>query len=403
MGLSEALEKFTSPGRAGSDGRNRPASEAWKPRLEVDENGGFLVSTPRAAGGVPDSDDLLQEFDLDPAQWTVTSVRRSRWQKYDGEWLEAYRLSLAPAISIAQDQADVDSLIEHIQNWKPGKKPAETSGDLAFIFAPADQQLGKKANGQGTEHTVARILAATDGAVRRLLDLRKIGRKIGTVVIALPGDHVEGITSQGGRLQSHAASDLGLTEQTRVGRRLLMMQIKAFAPLVDRVVVMVVNGNHDEVSRQVVLDPSEGWNTEIASSVQDACAENPALAHVEFRYPAKDHQTLAVEVCGVMVGIFHGHQCGRDVTKYLANQSAGRTPLGECDVWISGHYHHYKTMDIGGRFWLQCPTVDPGSSWFRDRHGLESPSGILTMVVGDGHNPRMDVSIIPAELPQEAV
>lgn len=404
MGLADALNKLAVPGRAGSDLReNKGNTEAWKPRLEVDEKtGGFLVSMPRPAGNTPDSEDLLKEFDLDPDSWTVTSVRRSRWQKYDGEWLEAYRLSLAPAAASVEleDQADVDALIEHIQNWKPGKKPAETSGDLAFIFAPADQQLGKKANGQGTEHTVARIIAATEGAVQRLLDLRKIGRKIGTVVIALPGDHVEGITSQGGRLQSHAASDLGLTEQTRVGRRLLMMQIKAFAPLADRVVVMVVNGNHDEVSRQVVLDPSEGWNTEIASSVQDACAENPALAHVEFRYPARDHQTLAVEICGVMVGIFHGHQCGRDVTKYLSNQSAGRTPLGDCDVWISGHYHHYKTMDIGGRFWLQCPTVDPGSSWFRDRHGLESPSGILTMVVGDGHNPRIDVSIIPAELPE---
>lgn len=399
MGLSDALEKFTSPGRTGSDLRDKAASEAWKPRLDVDEKtGGFLVSTPRPAGETPEANDLLQEFDLDPQQWRVTAVRRSRWQKYDGEWLEAYRLSLVPALADAEDHADVEALIEHIQNWKPGDKPKETSGDLAFLFVPADQQLGKKANGQGTEQTVERILNATSKAVQRLHDLRAIGRKIGTVVIALPGDHVEGITSQGGRLQSHAASDLGLTEQTRVGRRLLMMQIKAFAPLVDRLIVMVVNGNHDEVSRQVILDPSDGWNTEIASSVQDACAENPELSHVEFRYPAKDHQTLAVEVCGVMVGMFHGHQTGRDVTKYLANQSAGRTALGDCDIWISGHYHHFKTMDVGARLWLQCPTVDPGSSWFRDRHGLESPSGILTMVVGEGHNPRIDISVIPAEL-----
>ena len=206
--------------------------------------------------------------------------------------------------------------------------------------------------------------------------------------------HVEGNVSQGGRLQSHSASDMGLTEQTRIGRRLLMAQIKAFAPLADRILVAVVNGNHDEVSRQVALDPAEGWNTEIASAVQDACAENDNLSHVEFRFPAKDHQTLAVDVCGTMLGLFHGHQSGKDVMRYLSGQAAGKTALGNCDVWLSGHYHSYRSMDIGDRFWAQCPTVDPGSAWFRDRNGLQSNTGILTMVIGADYDPRRDVSII---------
>jgi predicted phosphodiesterase len=174
-----------------------------------------------------------------------------------------------------------------------------------------------------------------------------------------------------------------------------MAQIKAFSPLVSRIVVAVVNGNHDEVSRQVALDPSEGWNTEIASSVQDACAENSALSHVEFRYPAKDHQTLAIDVNGTMLGLFHGHQSGKNVSLYLQEQSAGKTPLGMADVWLSGHYHSYRSMDIGERFWAQCPTLDPGSAWYRDRHGLESNPGILTMVIGNGHDARQDLSVIP--------
>jgi predicted phosphodiesterase len=364
--------------------------------MDVGEDGGFLVSTARPAGELPDAVELLKEFDMNPEHWVVTSIRRGRWQRYDGEWLESARVNVVPIDGHRIDGADVEELVKHVQNWKPGKKTAKTSGDLAFIFAPADQQLGKKQGGHGTEQTIDRILTATDGAVKRLEDLRKIGRNIGTVVITLLGDHVEGNVSQGGRLQSHSASDLGLTEQTRVGRRLLLAQIKAFAPLADRIVVAVVNGNHDEVSRQVALDPSEGWNTEIASAVQDACAENPALSHIEFRYPAKDHQTLAVEVCGTMIGLFHGHQTGKDVTKYLSEQAAGQTALGGCDVWLSGHYHNFRSMDIGSRFWAQCPTVDPGSAWFRDRRGLESNAGILTMVVGEGHDPRLDVSIIPA-------
>lgn len=396
MGLLDKLTELSAPGRQGSDAKVNNTPEAWRPRLDVGDDGGYLVSTARPAGELPDAAELLREFGLEPEHWTVLSLRRSRWQNHAGDWLEAARVNVSPIGQTTAAKADVDDLIKSIQSWKPGKKSQETTGELAFVFAPSDQQIGKKANGEGTPETIERILSATEGAVQRLHDLRRIGRKIGTVVIALPGDHVEGNVSQGGRLQSHAASDLGLTEQTRVARRLLMAQVKAFAPHADRIVVAVVNGNHDEVSRQVVLDPSEGWNTEIASSVQDACAENSHLAHVEFRYPAKDHQTLAIDVCGTMLGLFHGHQCGKDVMKYIAEQSAGQTALGGCDVWLSGHYHNYRSMDIGSRFWAQCPTVDPGSAWFRDRHGLESNSGVLTMVIGQGHDPRQDVSIIPA-------
>jgi predicted phosphodiesterase len=289
---------------------------------------------------------------------------------------------------------DLEQLIQEVSKWKPSKGSKKQTGELAYLFVPSDQQIGKKQGYDGTETTVSRLFEMTDGAVQRLKDLRKIGRSIGTVVIALPGDHVEGNTSQNGKLQSQAASDLGLTEQTRVARRLLLAQIKAFAPLADRVIVPVVNGNHDEVTRQVHADPSDGWNVEIASAVQDACAENENLAHVEFRFPEKSHQTLAVEVCGTMLGLFHGHQTGSNVLPYLQKQSAGQTALGLCDVWVSGHYHNFKCMDIGERLWLQAPTTDVGSAWFRDRHGLESLPGILTMVIGEGYNPRKDISVI---------
>ena len=51
-------------------------------------------------------------------------------------------------------------------------------------------------------------------------------------------------------------------------------------------------------------------------------------------------------------------------------------------------------MDIGSRFWVQAPTTDPGSAWYRDRHGLESSPGVLTMVIGGDYDPRKDISII---------
>lgn len=392
--LSARLEELAAPGKRGSDIKAMNIPESWRPRMEIDSDGGFLVSTPRQATNSPDAQEVLREFDLDPGSWEVTGLRRSRWQSHSGEWLEAYRVSVKPSEVLAGSDVDVEKLIYEVSKWRPRKAEKFKTGNLAYVFAPSDQQIGKRANGEGTEESIARILNGTEGGVHRLRELRKIGREIGTIVLALPGDHVEGNVSQAGKLQGQAASDLGLTEQTRVARRLLMAQIKAFAPLCERLVVPVVNGNHDEVTRQVMADPSDGWNVEIASSVQDACAENPNLSHVEFRYPDKDHQTLSVDINGVVLGLFHGHQCGKDVVKYLANQAAGQTALGMADVWVSGHYHNFRTMDIGHRLWVQAPTTDPGSAWFRDRQGMHSPTGILSMVIGDGYDPRKDISII---------
>jgi hypothetical protein len=200
-------------------------------------------------------------------------------------------------------------LIGEIKKWRPSSKPKTTNGELAYVFAVSDQQIGKKTPTGGTPEFVDRVMQMTDESIHRLKELRKIGRNIGTVVIPLLGDHVEGNTSQKGKLQSQYASDLGMTEQTRVARRILMEQIKAFAPLADRIIVPVVNGNHDEVTRDVVVDPADGWNVEIASAVQDACAENPNLRpHVEFRFPSPGNQTLSVDINGTMLGLFHGHQ-----------------------------------------------------------------------------------------------
>jgi|694.fasta_scaffold00209_10 predicted phosphodiesterase len=396
--LTDKLTELISPGPSGSDIRATNTPESWRPRLEIDpEKGeGYFISTPRPAGNSPDGVELLKEFDLDPSDWTITSIRKSRWQNHKGDWLEAFRASLVPTSTKKSSELDFDleKLIQDVSKWRPSKVSQKITGDLAFIFAPSDQQIGKKQGDVGTDTTVSRLLTLTEMGVQRLHELRKIGRPIGTVVIPLPGDHVEGIVSQNGRVQGQAASDLGITEQTRLARRVLMAQIKAFAPLAERIIVPVVNGNHDEAGRQVITDPSDGWNVEIASAVQDACAENENLSHVEFRFPEKSHQTLSINICGTMVGLFHGHQSGSNVMKYLQEQSAGQTALGMSDIWISGHFHNFKTMDIGERLWLQCPTVDPGSAWFRDRHGLESPPGVLTLVVGDGYNPRRDISVL---------
>jgi predicted phosphodiesterase len=396
VSLSEKLEKLRMPGVSGSDVRINKTPEDWRPRLDLDSvKGGFVVSQPRPQGEVTDATTVLDEFGLDPREWSVTSMRRGKWQIHNGEWLESVRVNLSPLGPSYGDSLDVEQLADHIKKWRPAKSTKKSSGSGAYLVAPSDQQIGKKANGQGTEQSIGRILQLTESAVHKFEAYKKIGLSLGTICLALPGDHVEGTTSQNGRLQGQAASDLGITEQTRVARRLLLAQVKALAPLVDGLVIPVVNGNHDEATRQVVTDPADGWNVEIASAVQDICAENPELAHVEFRYPSSGHQTLTIDINGTMLGIFHGHQANQNnVLKYLSQQAAGQTALGGADIWISGHFHNFRTMDIGERLWVQAPTTDPGSEWFRDRAGMESKPGLLTMVIGGEYEPREFISVL---------
>jgi len=387
------LENLKSPGRQGSDVRANTVPESWRARAEYDEAGGFVVS-PARVGELPGADEALKEHGLDPSEWRVVSVRRGRWQRYDGEWLESLRVNVVPAGLEASPGFDLEQLVDEVRRWRPGKPQRVVTGSGAYVHVGADKQIGKKAEGHGTEQTVRRILEGTDASVDRLARLRKYGLSLGTVVLPEVGDHVEGNVSQNGRLQGQAASDLGQTEQVRVARRLLLAQVKAFAPLAERVIVPVVNGNHDEVTRQVIADPSDGWNVETASAVAMACEENPALAHVEFRFPATGHQTLTVDVEGTLLGLFHGHQFSRDIEKFLSGQMLGQTELGGADVWLSGHFHNFRSQDIGSRFWMQAPTVDPGSSWYRDRSGMNSKPGVLTYVMGGGYDPREHIGVI---------
>jgi predicted phosphodiesterase len=364
----------------------------------VGADGGFAISSPHPLGNTPGAEDIMREHGLDPAEWVVTSARHGKWQTFNGDWLESSRINISPATHNPNGRDfDLEQLVDEIKKWKPARGTKMFTGNGAYGHIGADKQIGKKAGSGGTDQTVARILAATERSILRYQGFSKMGMSLGTVVLPEVGDHVEGNVSQNGRLQGQASSDLGQTEQVRVARRLLMTQVKAFAPLAEQIIIPVVNGNHDEVTRQVAADPADGWNVEIASAVQDACAENSALEHVQFRFPASGHQTLAVDINGTLMGLFHGHQFSRDVEKYLSQQMLGQTALGGCDLWISGHYHHFKSQDIGSRLWIQAPTVDPGSDWYRDKAGANARAGVLTLVFGGSYDPREFVGVIPIQ------
>ena len=392
MSLKDSLSAL---GNQGSDIKQTNAPQEWRAKLDVGNDGGFFISTPRTAGELPDAVELFKDFDLDPKDWVVISVRRSRWQRYDGEWLEAARVSIKPLELVRHElEIDIEKLIAEISKWRPASVKT-SSGNLTYISCSGDEQVGKDAGG-GTDAIVGRVKNSIDESVMRYKELIKLGRSIGQICLPQLADNIEGCVSQKGKVITR--SDLGITDQVRVSRRLLLYKIKSFAPYTDSLVVPAINGNHDETHRLGLNNPNDSWQIDVVSQVQDVCAENPALAHVKFRYPEHDNSTLAIDLNGVSVGFAHGHQTKGNPVKWWAGQSSGLTPVGLADVLITAHYHHYKTSDVGQRLWLQVPAMDGGSPWFRDSSGLESRAGILTMIVGKDYDPRRDIAILAGEV-----
>jgi hypothetical protein len=384
------LEGLNALSHQGSDKRTTAPKEAWRPHLEMSEEGGYFVSTPRKDEPA-DAVDLLAEFDLNPEDWTITSVRRSKWQTYHGEWLQSFKVSVTPkGKSIAPD---VEQLEREIAKWRP-KATKLTKGNLTAIYNIGDTQWGKDA-GDGTAGTVGRVRRALEASLQRHNEIK--GRGIGQIAIPQLGDCIEGIVSQGGKIAGRL--DLDLTSQIRVGRRVLLEWVKAFAPLTDSLIIPVVPGNHDESHRQLITDPIDSWQVEIVQQVLDICKENPALQHVQGRFPKSDNTTLAVDLSGTMVGFAHGHQI-RDPEKWWAGQALGETEVGSAEVLITAHYHHYSVRSLGGRLWVQTPALDGGSFWFRDRRGLGGPeswTGVVSLVVGEGYDPRRDLVMLSGE------
>ena len=369
----------------GSDKVNKSIPDAWRPRSEIGTDGGFVVSTPRPDGNTPGAEDILREANLNPEEWAVVSHRRSRWQTFNGDWPESFRVNVVPVKPQNAKDYDLEQLLDGITKWKPGKV-LEVSGDLTAVYSMGDTQYGK----DDTPLIIDRVLRSFDAAV----DHHKyLSKKYPIAQIALPqlGDCIEGMTSQKGKVMGR--HDIGVSEQVRVGRRMLLAQIKALAPF-GNIIVPVVPGNHDEVQRFLVGRPEDSWQIDVVAQVEDICKENDFLRdRVEFRYPAADDSTLAVNLSGTLYGMAHGHQA-RDLIKWWGGQAMGRCSVAQADILNVGHYHHYHAQSVGPRLFIQNPAMDNGSAWYRDKSGLESQPGIVSLVVGEGIDPRRELIVL---------
>lgn len=280
---------------------------------------------------------------------------------------------------------NVDELVAAIGKKRP--QPLSRTGETwAYVHAIADWQIGKEAYGQGTEQTVNRILDGLEASVARIKRENK-RRPIGTIVLASLGDLCEGIVAQGGGVA--LSSDLGLTEQLRVIRRLLLEHVKALAPLAEHLVVPTAPGNHDQAYRLMGMSAAatDSFAVDAAMQVADALHLAGGYDHVTFITPDVDDLTVTIEAEGTVIGMAHGHQFrGPDKAHdWWAKMGHARHRIGQAHILLSGHFHHLRVTEQSSRVAIGAPTVDPGSPWWDQKHGGNDQAGVLTLLTRDGH------------------
>ncbi|MFJ2745320.1 hypothetical protein ACIO3O_37315 [Streptomyces sp. NPDC087440] len=405
MSLTEDLHALLEPTASNQSQPTqvqRPAAAAprgWETGIRYEPGGTMVVTAPPAERPPQNEEDWrarVEELGLvvpdgfrvrlvearhDPAAWHRDAqgddaVTRAVWR---------CRYVVEPASSAWMSTGDVDALVRDAMRRRRTPRTAVDTAERALVVVYADAQAGKVGRDGGTPELVARVADRFDRLDDHIRDLKAVGREPTAAYWMDGGDCVEGFENT---TQQAFTNDLTLTEMIRVHRRLTFEGLDRLAGRFGRVVAATCGSNHARVRRgkDAVGPPSDDWGIEVLSQVADAYARNPdAYGHVSFVVPERWRETVSLDIAGTIVGLAHGHQFPRPekAGDWWRNQTFGRQPIADAQILITGHYHHFRTTQLGnGRLHVQAPTLDNGSDWWVARSGEVSASGLLVFSVG---------------------
>lgn len=355
--------------------RDIPAD--WKPSAVWNGLDGEITSEPLSTA--PNLEDLLREHGHDPDLVEIVGpVRTSRWQRYDGEWLTSYRFTFAQR----REVIDLPALLAEARRTRV--KPVEKKPGSALVVVWSDPQLGKSDSRGGTLELLARV-AEKKAALADYIKKHKTT----SAFFMNAGDPVEGFENVANQAFTN---DLSLMDQVDLEATIEWQMLELLVKTHGRVVSATVPSNHGawRSGKASLGRPSDDWGVFIHK--QHAKMADLVGWPVEFVRPEDWSESLVVDVNGSMVGLVHGHRASSPdaIPKWWAGQVHGGQPLAHADLLITGHYHHLRIQPSGrnpytgkSKWWLQAPTLDNGSSWWRNASGDDSDPGLLVFTVGE--------------------
>ena len=334
-------------------------------------------------------EDYLRNAGLNPDEWEVTGMRKSQWQTPSGEDRHSVRYTMRRVYTLPDVPLDdLFQMLEHPGFWN---KANGCAGPEAYIIGIGDMQFGK-IDGDGVEGTLERTIDYLNKAAERISILISEGHQIGHVHVAWLGDHIEGFNSQGGALVWR--TQLPLTHQMRLTRAVMMHAVRVLAPLVDRLTMAAVPGNHGEPVRfagKGITTYDDSLDTEALVAVMEACAGRPEFEHVEFYLPENDELTVVLEVGGMNVMMAHGHKFSPNKHfEWWKGQAFNNDAAWASGLLLTGHLHHDHIEREGRHLWVGCGSLEYESTHFRHRTGATGHPGITGLHVVDGEVASID-------------
>lgn len=376
----------------------RKAPAGWEPGCTWDPSRGEGEITTAGLDTEPTDlvwAELIADWGLDPARHQVVpgSVQVRGWDApIGGGEVRRLRYYRARIVDRQVQHADVAELVKAAARRKPRAAGPVSTTHPALVVSINDWQIGK-GEGGGTPATVDYLTTAWAGVLERLRELTRLGRRPSRVILANTGDLVEANT---GHYASQAyTTDLNQREQLRVVRRLLMRMVDDLVTAGYPVTVTAVPCNHGENRNgdgRAYTTVDDNASLTIVEGIEEVCAANPGrYAAVDFAY-ARD-LTLVLDICGVNVGMTHGHQirgggaasAAAKVEKWWTGQVMGCQPIAAADLLLTAHLHHLQISEETGRTVIIAPALDGGSYWYTSATGRTSPRGMLTLTIGSAH------------------
>jgi hypothetical protein len=351
-----------------------------KPGIEFDGHEGE-ATTPAISDGADFKEYLAEAgFDLDRIE-IIGDPRVSRWQVYDGSWRSSYRFRFR---MLSSEPVNLPLLYKRARLKAP--KPTQTTKtDNALVVLWSDLQVGKAGDTRGgTEELIVRVTATT----QRLISHAKSVRP-SRIIFCDVGDIVEGFDSGG---NPNRTNDLSIMQQVDVAATLTWEALKGLSGVCDSINYLTVGSNHCQwrAGKTRLGNTLDDWGVHIGRTLARLSKE--VGLPIKFYEPEMHQESLAFDVFEDefhILGLFHGHQAARPeaVPAWIKGQMFGNAPTNNATIYISGHFHHLMTKELGvtprgsSRFWIQAKTLDAGSSWYRLQSGEDSTAGLVTFTL----------------------
>ena len=346
------------------------APAGFRPAIEFDGNEG--VATTEGLPAAPNFDEFLAERGYSPEEYEIVGTpRTSQWQRWDGEWLTAYRFHFRRKVT----DIDLPTLYSQAKRTKATTKHTKPNGSgKVFVICPADFQIGKGGSRGGHVESIQRIHAAYE----RIEEKLKVG-KYDQIVILDMGDIVEGVNNKAD-MDQLITNTLSPMQQTDLAAALIWDLIKMtskYAPIT----YGSVASNHCQfrVNKAAVGRPgTDDWGIVILQQLRRLATE-VGLPVERWLVPQPHDEGFAFDVFGDgshIIGAIHGHQVARPDafqtfwTKAVFND----TYLAAATLMVTGHFHHHRVEQFSGtetreRWWVQASTMDNGSDWYTRMNG----------------------------------